>query len=77
MRAGIYRHFKGRYYQVIGVAVHSETEERCVVYQALYGERQLFVRPLAMFAETVEREGEILPRFAYVGQDLPGDAEEK
>ncbi len=53
---GVYRHFKGKYYYVEGVATHSETREQLVVYRALYGERQLFVRPLAMFLSPVDRE---------------------
>ena len=50
---GRYRHYKGRDYEVIGVARHSETEESFVVYRALYGERGLWVRPAAMFLDTV------------------------
>lgn len=51
-----YRHFKGNLYQVIGVATHTETEEKMVVYQAQYGERKLFVRPYEMFIEEVDRQ---------------------
>ena len=65
-RAGIYRHFKGNYYRLIGIARHSETLEPMVVYQALYGERGLWVRPLHMWSETVTRDGITAPRFAYV-----------
>ncbi|WP_017431071.1 DUF1653 domain-containing protein [Vreelandella jeotgali] len=61
---GIYRHYKGPLYEVMGSAQHSETEERLVVYRALYGEYGLWVRPLAMFNETVEKDGERQPRFA-------------
>ncbi len=61
---GTYRHFKGGLYEVIGVARHSETEEELVVYRALYGERGLWVRPLAMFQETVDIDGHAVPRFA-------------
>ena len=53
---GVYRHFKGKYYYVEGVATHSETRERLVVYRALYGERELYVRPLEMFLSPVDRE---------------------
>ncbi len=53
---GVYRHFKGKYYYVEGIATHSETRERLVVYRALYGERELFVRPLEMFLSPVDRE---------------------
>ncbi len=68
LRPGRYRHFKGRYYQVIGVARHSETGEELVVYRPLYGERGLWVRPLAMFTETVERDGQACRRFTFVGE---------
>lgn len=60
---GRYRHYKGKEYEVIGVATHSETEERFVVYRALYGERGLWVRPVAMFLGTVEVNGQARPRF--------------
>jgi len=60
---GTYRHYKGNLYEVIDVARHSETEEQLVVYRALYGERGLWVRPLAMFEETVIVDGVEVPRF--------------
>lgn len=63
---GIYRHYKGNEYHVIAVARHSESGEDHVVYRALYGERGLWIRPLTMFTETVEREDGTLPRFAYL-----------
>ena len=66
VRLGRYRHFKGKYYEVLGVARHSETMEEYVVYRALYGERGLWVRPLSMFTQMVERDGKLQPRFAYV-----------
>jgi hypothetical protein len=62
--AGIYRHYKGQRYRVLGTAQHSETMEPLVVYQALYGDFGLWVRPATMFCETVELDGEPLPRFA-------------
>lgn len=65
LRPGIYRHFKGQYYQVIDVARHCETEEYLVVYRALYGEHGLWVRPLANFVECVERDGNLIPRFQW------------
>lgn len=68
---GLYRHYKGQHYRVLGTARHSETEESLVVYQALYGERGLWVRPAAMFAETVSVDGVNLPRFA-LEQAEPG-----
>lgn len=66
LRPGIYRHFKGGLYEVLQVAKHSETQEHYVVYRALYGERGVWVRPLAMFVELVERDGVEQPRFAWV-----------
>jgi len=66
---GIYRHFKGNEYKVIGLARHSETMEELVVYQALYGERGLWVRPVAMFLDQVEKEGKIMPRFEFIGKE--------
>jgi hypothetical protein len=65
LKPGIYRHFKGSEYRVMGVARHSETEEQLVVYHPLYGDRTWWVRPLAMFTEVVEHEGSTVPRFAY------------
>ncbi|QFU76881.1 DUF1653 domain-containing protein [Halioglobus maricola] len=62
---GIYQHFKGSEYELIGLATHSETGEKLVVYRPQYGERALWVRPLAMWQETVERDGETKPRFRY------------
>ena len=63
IRIGRYRHFKGNEYRVLGVARHSETLEPMVVYQALYGEGGLWVRPAAMWNETVERGGKTYKRF--------------
>ena len=63
IRPGKYRHFKGGEYQVLGVARHSETGEELVVYRALYGEGGLWVRPAAMWSETVDRDGYRGPRF--------------
>lgn len=68
IRPGRYRHFKGNEYQVIGTARHSETLKEMVVYQALYGERGLWVRPAKMWNETVERDGYCGPRFTYIGE---------
>ena len=65
---GAYRHYKGNLYEVVDVATHSETEERLVIYRALYGERGLWVRPLEMFTETVEVDGQTVPRFALVDE---------
>ena len=66
IRLGRYRHFKGKDYEVLGVARHSETGEQLVVYRPLYGERGLWVRPLSMWNETVERDGKTFLRFTYV-----------
>ncbi|WNC70641.1 DUF1653 domain-containing protein [Thalassotalea psychrophila] len=63
---GKYQHFKGNFYQVLHVAKHSETEEEFVVYQPLYGDRNIWIRPLSMFNETIERDGKTLLRFAKV-----------
>ena len=60
---GKYEHYKGKPYRVLAVAKHSETLEEMVVYQQLYGEEGVWVRPLGMFLETVEVEGKIIPRF--------------
>jgi len=63
VRPGIYRHYKGWLYRVLFLARHSETEEAMVVYQALYGERGYWVRPLSLFLERVLVEGREVPRF--------------
>lgn len=68
IRKGRYRHFKGNFYEVVDVALSSETQEPFVVYRALYGEQGLWIRPLAMFEETVERDGKQFRRFEYVGE---------
>lgn len=62
-RKGIYCHFKGGRYELIDIARHSETLEPMVVYRALYGEGGLWVRPLAMWSEQLERDGRIYTRF--------------
>lgn len=64
---GRYRHYKGNFYEVIDVARHSETEESLVVYRCLYGDFSLWVRPLEMFLEMVEVNGQPMPRFARCG----------
>ena len=65
--AGLYRHYKGRTYQVLGCVRHSETLEPLVLYRALYGQRGLWVRPAAMFAEVAEFNGKVQPRFERIG----------
>ena len=67
---GRYQHYKGNFYDVFEVATHSEDESKLVVYRPCYGERALWVRPLDMFTESVEKDGKVLQRFAYVG-DIP------
>ncbi len=68
IKPGRYRHFKGKEYEVLGVARHSETEEALVVYRALYGDFGLWVRPVSMWNETVERDGKTFRRFTYIGE---------
>lgn len=63
---GIYRHFKGNLYEVLGTAKHSETQEEHVVYRAMYGEYGVWIRPLAIFEETIERDGLSTKRFVSV-----------
>lgn len=67
---GVYEHYKGKRYRVIGIAKHSETLEDLVVYEALYDnpEWKLWVRPLSMFLEEVEVQGKMMPRFRYLGE---------
>jgi hypothetical protein len=66
LRPGKYRHFKGGEYQVQGIATHSETGEQLVVYTPLCGEGGLWIRPLSMFLEAVDRDGKQQPRFVYI-----------
>lgn len=66
LRLGTYRHYKGKEYRVLGIGRHSETLEEMVVYQALYGEHGMWVRPLAMFLEEVEVDSHAQRRFLYV-----------
>ena len=68
IKQGRYRHFKGNEYRVLGMARHSETMEEMVVYRALYGQFGLWVRPAAMWNETVDREDYSGPRFLYIGE---------
>lgn len=68
IKPGRYRHFKGKEYEVLGVARHSETQEELVVYRALYGDFSLWVRPVNMWNETVERDGKTFRRFTYIGE---------
>ena len=67
-KPGVYRHFKGNEYRLLYVAHHSETLEPMVVYQAMYGDKGVWVRPLSMWDETVERDGAVYKRFTYIGE---------
>ncbi len=67
IKLGIYEHYKGNRYQVTAIANHSETLEKMVVYKALYGEGEYWVRPLSMWEELVEVGGKSVPRFRYIG----------
>ncbi len=68
VQPGRYRHFKGQNYIVLGVALHSETQEVMIVYRQDYGDRKMWVRPQAMFLETVQLDGKSVPRFQFVGE---------
>lgn len=63
---GLYRHYKGGQYQVLGTARHSENDELLVVYRCLYDNNSLWVRPVAMFMESVELDGQQVPRFMLI-----------
>lgn len=69
IKKGKYRHFKGREYRVVGIARHSETLEEMVVYEALYGEGGLWVRPASMWNEEIERDGKKFKRFEFIGEE--------
>ena len=69
LKSGKYRHFKGNEYELIGIASHTETLEPMVVYRALYGEQGLCVRPAAMWAEEVRRDGYCGPIFQYIEEE--------
>lgn len=66
IKLGKYRHFKGKEYEVIGMAKHSEALEDFVVYRALYCDRNLWIRPLKIFIEEVEVDGKKIPRFKHI-----------
>lgn len=69
VKCGKYRHFKGNEYEVLGTATHSETLEEMVVYRALYGEKDLWVRPVSMWNETLEKDGKTVKRFEFIGDN--------
>ena len=66
IKKGIYRHYKGNLYQVIEVATHSETQEQLVVYRTLYGDYSMWVRPLEMFEESIQVDGQKVARFTFI-----------
>ena len=68
MKKGIYRHYKGNFYEVIDIAKDSETEEDFVIYRPMYGEGALWIRPLAMFTESIERDGVSVQRFSFYSE---------
>lgn len=70
IQKGIYKHFKGNLYEVIGTAKHSESLDEMVVYKALYDDGSMWVRPASMWDETVERDGKVYKRFTYVGDEI-------
>jgi hypothetical protein len=70
-RPGYYRHYKNLLYQVLGTVRHSESLEPMTLYKALYGEEGLWVRPAAMFNETVEINGVVQARFTWMGEERP------
>ncbi len=76
VRPGLYEHYKGKHYYVIGVSRHTETSEELVVYFSLYNPKEsdgnvLWVRPKKMFLENIVLEGKSVPRFKYIGNDIP------
>ncbi|MBQ7974685.1 MAG: DUF1653 domain-containing protein [Clostridia bacterium] len=66
LKKGIYRHYKGNLYELIDIVNHSETLEKMVLYRALYGEKELWVRPISMWDEKVEVDGKEVSRFEFV-----------
>ena len=69
MTGEYYRHFKGNVYRVLQIAKHSETLEEMVVYQTMYGEKGIWVRPKSMFGEVIEREGKVFRRFSPISAE--------
>lgn len=70
MKLGLYRHFKGAYYQVIGVARHEESHEPLVIYQALYGDYALWARRKEVFESKTMKDGKEVPRFEFIRENL-------
>jgi hypothetical protein len=73
IKKGVYQHYKGPLYFVHDIARHSETEEELVVYKTLYGDFSLWVRPLSMFAEMVNVDGKLIPRFKWISDEPPSE----
>jgi hypothetical protein len=71
---GLYKHYKGNYYHVINIGTHSETLEKHVIYQSLYGDYGFWVRPLSLFSEKVEIKGNSVPRFTFIRPISAGTA---
>jgi hypothetical protein len=69
LKEGIYKHYKGQHYEVMGVGQHSETGEKLVFYRALYGDYGLWARPLEMFLESVEVDNQLVKRFCFIEAD--------
>lgn len=69
IKLGIYKHYKGNEYRVLGIATHSETLEKMVVYQALYGTYGIWVRPINMWNEIVEVNGQQVKRFEFIREE--------
>ena len=73
IKKGLYRHFKGNYYELVGFACHSEDMSVMVVYKALYGDRETWVRPACMWDEFVERDGRRFRRFEFISDSVPDE----
>ena len=73
IKKGLYRHFKGNYYELVGFAYHSEDMSVMVIYKALYGERETWVRPADMWDEYVERDGGRFKRFEFISDAVPDE----
>jgi hypothetical protein len=77
IQKGIYKHYKGKMYRVIDVAHHSENLEKYVIYQALYDDYEMWIRPYKMFIENIEIDGKSIPRFTFINQEIADYLQEK